>query len=163
MPAFTTQSGRYLPFGTIITGLSKADEVLQTPFLAYQHALHTALSRAGSLVVAGYGLSDPHVNAAIAQFFTRRRDTRLYIVDFDPAESASDYLLRLRRVCDLWASIASGESGSLCFEEISGFTGWHRMRCVSGSGAHGLRVAVWLRGFRAFCESVVDPGLPPLV
>jgi len=159
---FSSQSGRFIPFATIVTGLSKTDMLLQQPYFAYQYAFQTALEQCGTLIVAGYGFSDLHVNAAIRELFMHRPDAQVYFVDYGPGEDAADYVGRFASSRDAYLTITRGKWSWFSPEAVPGFPGWSCIRGGTADGASLAEIGVWLRGFKSFCEAVAKSALPPL-
>lgn len=156
------QSGRCIPYACIVTGLSKTDELLEQPYFAYHHAFHRAVEQCSTLICAGYGFGDLHVNAAIRELFVNRAGVQMYIVDHAPGQDASDYVDRIFLRWEAYLTLTRGEWCRCDPQEINGFPGWS---CLSGDTVEEVPfppIGVWLGGFRAFCQAVALDGLPAL-
>lgn len=150
------QSGETLPPSPIITGLSKPELVFKQPFFTNFLAFFRSLNLCTDVLIAGYSFPDRHVNMGIQQCRRYRPDVRTYIVDRCADGRPSSYIERLtpdtRRVILLWDPFRAAA--------VHGFPGWWRVTSISDGGFNTGPIFLWLNGFDAFCESVVNDGLP---
>lgn len=61
------QDGRALPLAPMITGLRKADLVLERPYGTYLHVFRDHLLSTPRWLIIGYGFGDRHINRALQQ------------------------------------------------------------------------------------------------
>jgi len=61
----TTQAGRDMIIGPMITGLHKTEKLLVEPYLSYFHYFKRLVEMTPRLMVIGCGLADPHIRAVL--------------------------------------------------------------------------------------------------
>jgi len=156
------QSGRFRLIGPVVTGLTKTEGVLVEPFFSYLHAFHRALGSCTELVIAGYAFTDHHINAALRNVFASRGRGQLYIVDCDQSNDPWRVFDRLNNRVEARAlqSIWRGTPTALSYEHLDTYPGWCCFAALDARGRRYPPVAMWLRGFKAFCESMCATGLP---
>ena len=70
------QRFRPIPLTTLIAGGFKLDQLLADPYQTFYSALIRHAQEADSILIAGYGFGDLHVNRAIQNRFERNYDDR---------------------------------------------------------------------------------------
>lgn len=76
----TTQSGRDVPAGPIITGLQKPDKLLPEPYLSYYRQFLTLSVQVPHVMIVGYGFGDFHLNASFSRFSKWHGDQRRIVM-----------------------------------------------------------------------------------
>ena len=75
-PVDMAQRFRPIPLTTLIAGGFKLDQLLADPYQTFYSALIRHAQEADSILIAGYGFGDLHVNRAIQNRFERNYDDR---------------------------------------------------------------------------------------
>jgi hypothetical protein len=88
------QDGHLQPRGPMITGLRKADGVLERPYGTYLHVFRQQLLETRSWLIVGYGFADPHINHQLRQAWDnwalRGKPARLVVVDHVPSTGRNE-------------------------------------------------------------------------
>jgi hypothetical protein len=83
--------GQALPTGPMLTGLRKADLILERPYGTYFHVFRHHLLTTRHWLIIGYGFGDPHVNRALQQAWanwTQRGSlARAVVIDYMTSSS----------------------------------------------------------------------------
>ena len=78
----------------MITGLRKADGVLERPYGTYLHVFRQQLLATSSWLIVGYGFGDPHINHQLRQAWAnwalRGQPARLVVIDYLPPTGRND-------------------------------------------------------------------------
>ena len=75
-PVDMAQQFKPIPLTTLIAGGFKLDQLLADPYQTFYSALIRHVQEADSILIAGYGFGDLHVNRAIQNRFERNYDDR---------------------------------------------------------------------------------------
>ncbi|MCP1644857.1 hypothetical protein J2T41_004496 [Pseudomonas citronellolis] len=145
-----SMEGTGYPMSNIVAGYGKTQQILRQPFNTYFAAINRVVQEADSLLFLGYGFSDQHLNALIAQ--APRRPT--VVIDF-ASEDQDSLPLRM----DEWSyrlfqtirgcqhRMSRPGSSSVCL--VSELKAEHELE-VSVDPEYPL--AVWYNGLLAACE-----------
>lgn len=80
------QDGHVLPLAPMITGLRKADLILERPYGTYLHVFREHLLSTPRWLIVGYGFGDQHVNRALQQAWAHWRSqeesARAVVINF---------------------------------------------------------------------------------
>ncbi len=76
LPVDMAQQFKPIPLTTLIAGGFKLDQILADPYQSFYSSLIRHTQEAGSILIAGYGFGDLHVNRAIQNRFERTYDDR---------------------------------------------------------------------------------------
>lgn len=83
------QDGHALPLAPMVTGLRKADIVLERPYGTYFHSFRDHFLATPRWLIIGYGFGDPHVNRVLQQAWAswamRGTSARAVVIDHLPS------------------------------------------------------------------------------
>jgi SIR2-like protein len=137
--------GTFIERSPLVTGLEKSASVLTAPFSYYFSELLRDLMTSDIILVIGYGLADPHVNAHLRLARTSPRQPRLVVIDYfdwmkvfannSPWINNFSHTLHVA-LPDHLAAVPMGVGD------------WQAIK--------DGKAAVWNRGFKAFLASGVD-------
>jgi hypothetical protein len=150
--------GETLPPSPVITGLDKAELVFREPFFSNFMTYFRSLNLCNSMLIAGYGFSDYHLNIGIRNCRMNRPDVNVYLVCQDAAANPELFLSLVSPVT--WDTILpedNGFAGSIP-QIMPGFPGWWK---VPGNTKYNTSpIYLWPGDFKAFCDAVTKSGLP---
>lgn len=149
------QDGQGRPKSTIITGLEKPESLQRQPFFSIFNAFCQAMDTCTDLLIGGYGFADKHVNMAIEQCRSHRRDVRTYLVSYKESGDPYEYFIPNTAPYD---TLVPGHP--LNGSKVKSFPNWWRVEGASITHLTTGPIFIWLNGFEAFCQEVSKKGLP---
>ena len=160
-PVDMAQQFKPIPLTTLIAGGFKLDQLLADPYQTFYSALIRHVQEADSILIAGYGFGDLHVNRAIQNRFERTYDDRSspQVVVLEKSHPERFYTGRLE-INQFWSYELKHTLKTTFADDI----GYPTENCstVEHLIANGEfetdrkhRVAIWHGGFRE-AVSVID-------
>ncbi len=137
--------GTFIERSPLITGLEKSASVLAPPFSFYFSEFLRDLMTSDIVVVIGYGLADPHVNAHLSIARSSNDGPRLIVIDY--FEWLDEFHLNSFKSAHFSNVLRAPISDDLTVVPMD-VSGWRAIK--------DRRAAVWNLGFRKFLASHPD-------
>ena len=127
----------------IITGLSKLSRIQHIPFNYYYSMLPKDLFASETIILAGYGMNDLHINSWLKQSRVANPNQKIVIVDYLPEKEL--FFSKGRKAIEWVHSLRVKANEPFKWKVISEKKGWY---CDPESNA-----SVWIKGFQSFLMS----------